>query len=74
MTTTAAITPKVFISYSYDSQAHKGAVWQLACGLRDNDIDGTIDRNYSGIPGKRCAVRTLLQEANVRHSRASGNP
>jgi SEFIR domain len=36
--------PKVFISYSHDSQEHKDRVLELADRLRENGIDCTIDQ------------------------------
>jgi hypothetical protein len=37
-------TPKVFISYSHDSDEHKNWVLQLATRLRSNRVDANIDR------------------------------
>ncbi|MBW4540416.1 MAG: toll/interleukin-1 receptor domain-containing protein [Myxacorys chilensis ATA2-1-KO14] len=39
------IPPKVFISYSYDSQEHKDRVWRLADRLREDGINCTIDQH-----------------------------
>ena len=36
--------PKVFISYSHDSQSHKDWVRQLATDLRDKGIDAILDQ------------------------------
>ena len=36
--------PKVFISYSHDSQDHKKWVLDLASRLRNNGVDATIDQ------------------------------
>jgi hypothetical protein len=36
--------PKVFISYSHDSQPHKDWVRSLATALRDNGIDAVLDQ------------------------------
>ncbi|WP_269527257.1 toll/interleukin-1 receptor domain-containing protein [Coraliomargarita parva] len=37
-------TPKVFISYSHDSQKHKQWVLQLATRLRNNGVDAALDQ------------------------------
>ena len=37
-------TPKVFISYSHDSQEHKKWVLDLATRLRNNGVDAIIDQ------------------------------
>ena len=37
-------TPKVFISYSHDSQEHKKWVLELATRLRNNGVDAIIDQ------------------------------
>jgi hypothetical protein len=37
-------TPKVFISYSHDSQEHKQWVLELATRLRNNGIDAALDQ------------------------------
>ena len=39
-----AASPKVFISYSHDSQEHKDQVLELADRLREDGIDCTIDQ------------------------------
>src|SRR5262245_19864402 len=36
--------PRVFISYSYDSDAHKGWVLKLASDLRSAGVDATLDQ------------------------------
>jgi hypothetical protein len=36
--------PKVFISYSHDSQEHKKWVLDLATRLRNNGVDAIIDQ------------------------------
>lgn len=43
-------TPRVFISYSHDSQAHKDWVEELAIRLRRNGVDTTLDQWDAG-PG-----------------------
>ena len=35
--------PKVFVSYSHDSAAHKAWVLKLATDLRANGVDATLD-------------------------------
>lgn len=42
--------PRVFISYSHDSQAHRDAVLQLAQKLRKSGIDAICDRYHSAPP------------------------
>ncbi|WP_356741458.1 toll/interleukin-1 receptor domain-containing protein [Pseudoalteromonas sp. APC 3250] len=37
-------TPKVFISYSHDSQEHKKWVLDLATRLRNSGVDAIIDQ------------------------------
>ena len=44
-------SPKVFISYSHDSQEHKDRVLELADRLREDGIDCTIDQ-YEESPGE----------------------
>jgi nucleoside phosphorylase len=39
-----SVSPKVFISYSHDSQEHKDRVLELADRLREDGIDCTIDQ------------------------------
>jgi|GEM_PF-1582775 len=39
-----SVSPKVFISYSHDSQEHKDQVLELADRLREDGIDCTIDQ------------------------------
>jgi hypothetical protein len=39
--------PKVFISYSWDSEEHKNWVLQLAAALRENGIDASIDETIT---------------------------
>lgn len=36
--------PKIFVSYSYDSQQHKDWVRKLATGLRVQGIDAVLDQ------------------------------
>lgn len=50
MTATAAVPPKVLISYSHDSQSHKDRVLQLADRLRRDGIDCTIDQYLPSPP------------------------
>jgi len=45
------MTPKVFISYSHDSEAHKRWVIHLATKLRENGIDASLDQ-WDLKPGK----------------------
>jgi nucleoside phosphorylase len=40
-----SVSPKVFVSYSHDSQEHKDQVLALAERLRQDGIDCTIDQN-----------------------------
>jgi SEFIR domain len=42
--------PKVFISYSHDSPAHRERVAQLAQRLRSDGIDASLDQFISGTP------------------------
>ena len=35
--------PKVFISYSHDSESHKAWVLKLATDLRDHGVDAILD-------------------------------
>lgn len=42
--------PKVFISYSHDSQVHKDFILSLANKLREDHIDCTIDQYLNGAP------------------------
>lgn len=37
-------TPKVFVSYSHDSQEHKKWVLDLATRLRNNGVDAILDQ------------------------------
>lgn len=46
----AAVPPKVFISYSHDSDEHKDRVLALANRLRLGGIDATIDRYEASPP------------------------
>src|SRR3990167_891528 len=56
--------PKVFISYSHDSQEHKKWVLELAIKLRDNGIDATIDQ-WELTPG---ADIPLFVETHLKNS------
>jgi len=40
----AQLSPKAFISYSWDSDEHKAWVLQLATRLVNNGVDVTLDR------------------------------
>src|ERR1700730_13797091 len=42
--------PKAFISYSWDDQAHKSWVHDLAVRLRDDGVDVTLDQ-WHAAPG-----------------------
>jgi hypothetical protein len=42
--------PRVFISYSHDSEPHKAAVLELAQRLREGGIDATVDQFVNGSP------------------------
>lgn len=46
--------PKVFISYSHDTQEHKDWVLKLASDLRNNEIDASIDQ-WDLVPGQDLA-------------------
>lgn len=37
-------SPKLFISYSHDSEPHKEWVYQLACKLVENGVDVVLDQ------------------------------
>jgi formylglycine-generating enzyme required for sulfatase activity len=73
--------PKVFISYSHDSEAHKDRVLDLANRLRKDGIDAEIDQ-YETFPAERwpqwCEDRiekadfVLLVCTEVYHRRVSG--
>ncbi len=43
-------TPRIFISYSHDSAAHKALVLTLANRLRDDGLDCQIDQYINGFP------------------------
>src|ERR1039458_5206618 len=47
---TPSHTPKVFISYSHDSQAHADEVLALANRLRDDGIDCLVDQYEESPP------------------------
>lgn len=51
MSSDAPVPPKVFISYSHDSPAHKGSVRRLSDRLRREGIDSVIDQ-YESVFGK----------------------
>ncbi|MFM9069791.1 MAG: SEFIR domain-containing protein, partial [Planctomycetota bacterium] len=44
--------PKVFISYSHDSDEHKALVLGLAERLRTNGVDAGIDQYVEGTPAE----------------------
>jgi hypothetical protein len=44
-------TPRVFISYSHDSEAHKARVLELADRLRGDGVDAMLDR-YESAPAR----------------------
>lgn len=46
----AAVPPKVFISYSHDSEEHKDRVRLLADRLREDGVDATIDQYEASPP------------------------
>lgn len=48
------ITPKVFISYSWDNEKHKEWILKLSADLRKNGIETILDR-YELCPGKNAA-------------------
>jgi hypothetical protein len=48
-------TPKAFISYSWDDEAHKHWTKELAARLRADGVDATIDR-WAVVPGDRLPV------------------
>lgn len=43
-------TPKVFISYSWDSEEHKKRVKRFATQLRENGVDAVLDQ-WENVPG-----------------------
>ncbi|MCZ4309896.1 toll/interleukin-1 receptor domain-containing protein [Vibrio atlanticus] len=43
------VVPKVFISYSYDDQAHKKWVLELAQRLRNAGVDAILDQFRVGL-------------------------
>jgi TIR domain len=47
------VPPKVFISYSHDSAAHKERVLRFAQRLRKDGIDAQIDQRVAGRPPSR---------------------
>lgn len=67
MTATAVIPPKVLISYSHDSPAHRDRVLQLADRLRQGGIDCTIDQYVPSPPEgwPRWMMNQLEQSAFV---------
>jgi WD40 repeat protein len=59
-----AATPKAFISYSWDDDAHKEWVRQLAIRLRKDGVDVTLDR-WHAAPGDQIP---LFMERAVREN------
>ena len=57
-------TPKVFVSYSHDSDEHKEWVLQLSTKLRQNGVDATLDQWDLGAGDDM----TLFMEKGVRDS------
>jgi hypothetical protein len=51
----AVANPKVFLSYSHDSQAHKAWVLQLATSLRKQGVDAVLDQ-WDLAPGQDLAA------------------
>ena len=51
----ASMAPRVFISYSHDSQEHMDRVWQLSERLRRDGVDCRIDQH-----GESSAVGTTM--------------
>jgi hypothetical protein len=47
---TATSLPRVFISYSWDTEAHKQRVFELAEQLRDEGIDCELDQYHQSPP------------------------
>ncbi len=56
--------PKVFISYSWDNEEHKGWVLELSNKLRSNGIDSNIDQ-YELLPGHSV---TQFMEKSIREN------
>lgn len=48
--TTDEVPPKVLISYSHDSDAHRDSILELSNRLREDGIDCTIDQYLNGAP------------------------
>jgi hypothetical protein len=46
------LVPRVFISYSHDSESHRERVLSLAQRLRDDGIDAVLDQYIDGTPPK----------------------
>lgn len=59
-----ATSPKVFISYSWDSDEHKAWVVDLATRLRSNGVDAILDR-WNVRPGEELPA---FMEASIRES------
>jgi hypothetical protein len=57
-----SVTPKVFVSYSWDSEEHKLWVRELSAKLRSHGVDARID-HWHQIPGHEL---TLFMEQEVR--------
>lgn len=57
--------PKVFISYSHDSQAHKDRILALADRLREGGIEADLDQYNPAPPeGWPCWMLNRVEEAN----------
>jgi TIR domain len=57
--------PRVFISYSHDSQSHKQRVLELADSLRADGVDASLDQYESGPPeGWRRWAERLIRESD----------
>jgi hypothetical protein len=62
---TSEPAPKVYISYSHDSEEHKSRVLQLSNSLREDGIDCTIDRyELSPTEGWRRWSETQVRESD----------
>lgn len=68
-------TPRVFISYSYDSGAHKRRVLELANRLDAHGIETTINRCQS-YPEERCPAwfKRQIEDADHVLRYRSGHP
>ena len=57
-------TPKVFISYSWDSSGHKQWVAKLATDLRSDGVDAILDQ-WASVPGDQL---TSFMEKEIREN------